>query len=136
MKAKLTVFFEDPYWVGVFEREDEKEYQVARAIFGSEPTDAELYEFLQANYHKLEFSRSFQGEIQLERKVNFKRKQREVRKQAKENGIGTKAQQAIKQVMEESKKERKQDSRQQRREEEKLKFVLKQEKKKEKQKGH
>ncbi|HNE06441.1 MAG TPA: YjdF family protein [Anaerolineales bacterium] len=136
MKAKLTVFFEDPYWVGVFEREDEKEYQVARAIFGCEPTDAELYEFLQANYHKLEFSRSFQGEIQVERKVNFKRKQREVRKQAKENGIGTKAQQAIKQVMEESKKERKQDSRQQRREEEKLKFVLKQEKKKEKQKGH
>ncbi|HND48498.1 MAG TPA: YjdF family protein [Anaerolineales bacterium] len=136
MKAKLTVFFEDPYWVGVFEREDEKEYQVARAIFGCEPTDAELYEFLQANYRNLEFSRSFQGEIQLERKVNFKRKQREVRKQANENGIGTKAQQAIKQVMEESKKGRKRDVRQQRREEEKLKFVLKQEKKKEKQKGH
>ena len=136
MKAKLTVFFEDPYWVGVFEREDEKEYQVARAIFGCEPTDAELYEFLQANYRNLEFSRSFQGEIQLERKVNFKHKQREVRKQANENGIGTKAQQAIKQVMEESKKGRKRDVRQQRREEEKLKFVLKQEKKKEKQKGH
>ena len=136
MKAKLTVFFEDPYWVGVYEREDEKEYQVARAIFGCEPTDAELYEFLQANYRNLEFSRSFQGEIQLERKVNFKRKQREVRKQANENGIGTKAQQAIKQVMEESKKGRKRDVRQQRREEEKLKFVLKQEKKKEKQKGH
>ena len=136
MKAKLTVFFEDPYWVGVFEREDEYEYQVARTIFGSEPTDAELYEFLQANYLNLEFSRSFNGEIQMEGKVNFKRMQREVRKQASEQGVGTKAQQAMKQVMEETKKERKQDTRQQRRKKEKLKFELKQAEKKEKQKGH
>lgn len=136
MQAKLTVFFEDPYWIGVFEREDISGYQVSRVVFGSEPTDAELYEFIKSEYRNLKFGKPIAGQVKIERKKNFKRMQREVRKQVMEQGVGTKAQQAMKQALAETKQERRQDSRKRNREEERLQFELRQQKKKEKHKGH
>jgi hypothetical protein len=62
--------------------------------------------------------------------------QREVRKEAYEEGIGTKAQQAIKLQTELNKKERQGKSREKLEQEKLLKFQRKQEKKKEKHRGH
>ena len=136
MEGKLTVYFEDPYWIGIFEREDETGYRVSRVVFGSEPTDAELYEYIQQNYRNLDFSKPLKNQIRIERKKNFKRMQREVRKEVYEEGVGTKAQQAMRLQMELNKKERQVKSREKRREEEAIKFKVRQEKKKEKRKGH
>ena len=36
-KAGLTVFFEGPFWVGVFERVEDGRLSVCRVVFGSEP---------------------------------------------------------------------------------------------------
>ena len=44
MKTSLTVFFEDPFWVGVVERIDEGKYSVCKVTFGAEPTEAALWE--------------------------------------------------------------------------------------------
>ena len=41
-EAKLTVYFDEPFWVGVFEELDGKRLSVCRVVFGSEPTDAEI----------------------------------------------------------------------------------------------
>ncbi len=136
MEGKLTVYFEDPYWIGIFEREDETDYRVSRVMFGSEPTDAELYEYIQQNYRNLDFSRPLKNQVRIERKKNFKRMQREVRKEVYEEGVGTKAQHAMRLQMELNKKERQVKSREKRREEEAIKFKVRQEKKKEKRKGH
>jgi hypothetical protein len=136
MEGKLTVFFEDPFWVGVFEREDESGYCVSRVVFGSEPTDVELYEYIQREYAHLIFSRPIKEHIRIVRKKNFKRIQREVRKEAYEDGIGTKAQQAMKLQMELNKKEHQTVSRERREEEKSLRFQVKQEKKKQKHRGH
>jgi hypothetical protein len=136
MEGKLTVYFEDPYWIGIFEREDEADYRVSRVVFGSEPTDAELYEYIQQNYRNLDFSKPLKNQVRIERKKNFKRMQREVRKEVYEEGVGTKAQQAMRLQMELNKKERQVKSREKRREEEAIKFKVRQEKKKEKRKGH
>lgn len=38
----LTVFFDDPFWVGVFERADGGRLSVCRVVFGAEPRDAEV----------------------------------------------------------------------------------------------
>ena len=37
--GKLTVFFEDPFWVGVFERISEGRLSVCKVTFGAEPKD-------------------------------------------------------------------------------------------------
>jgi hypothetical protein len=136
MEGKLTVYFEDPFWVGVFERNDETGYRVSRVVFGPEPTNAELLDYIKREYKNLDFGKRIEDQVRIVRKKNFKRMQREVRKEVYEEGIGTKAQQAMKLQMELSKTERQVDSREKRREEEELKFKLRQEKKKEKHRGH
>ena len=35
MKTSLTVFFEDPFWVGVFERVDDGKLSVCKVTFGA-----------------------------------------------------------------------------------------------------
>ncbi len=136
MEGKLTVFFEEPFWVGVFEREDETGFRVSRVVFGAEPTDVELYEYIQHEYRSLDFSKPIKNQVKIVRKKNFKRMQREVRKTIYAEGVGTKAQQAMKLQTELNKKERQVQSREQREEEKALKFRIEQEKKKEKRRGH
>ena len=42
--VKLTVFFEGPFWVGVFERVSEGKLTVCKVTFGAEPKDGEVWE--------------------------------------------------------------------------------------------
>ena len=46
VKGKLTVFFEEPFWVGVFERYENGKISVAKVTFGAEPKDYDVYEFV------------------------------------------------------------------------------------------
>ena len=39
MKSSLTVLFEDPFWVGIFERIDDGKLSVCKVTFGAEPKD-------------------------------------------------------------------------------------------------
>ena len=55
--VKLTVLFNDPFWIGVFEIEDKNLYMVSKATFGCEPNDTEVYEFIIKYYYKLRFSK-------------------------------------------------------------------------------
>ncbi|MBQ6554630.1 MAG: YjdF family protein [Firmicutes bacterium] len=131
----LTVFFDDPFWVGVFERTENGSLSVCRAVFGTEPKDYEVYEFIQCNFYKLRFSRAI-GVESRKKADNPKRRQRNAKKQLESSGIGTKAQQALKKQQEENKIQRKQISCDLREEEAKRRFMLKQEKRREKHKGH
>jgi hypothetical protein len=42
----MTVFFEDPFWAGVFERTENRKPSVAKVTFGAEPKDYEVLEFI------------------------------------------------------------------------------------------
>ena len=44
VSGKLTVFFEDPFGVGVFERIEDGRLSVAKVTFGTEPKDYEVQE--------------------------------------------------------------------------------------------
>ena len=46
VSGKLTVFFEEPFWVGVFECVANGKLSVCKVTFGAEPKDYEVYEFL------------------------------------------------------------------------------------------
>ena len=48
MEGKLTVYFEDPFWVGVFERVEEGKLSVCKVTFGAEPKDYFIFGLCQA----------------------------------------------------------------------------------------
>ncbi len=135
MKTSLTVFFEDPFWVGVFERADGGKLSVCKVTFGAEPKDYDVWEFVLRHYDELVFSPAVETEM---RQIadNPKRRLRNVRKQTERSGIGTKSQQALQMQREEMKKEHRQNSREQRDVEAQRRFDMKQMKKKEKRRGH
>ena len=132
--GSLTVFFEEPFWVGVFERISEGRLSVCKVTFGAEPKDYEVYDFLLKNYNRLRFSPAVEAEVR-EIGRNPKRIQREVHRQIQSTGIGTKSQQALKLQQEQLKTERKTVSREQREAEKQRQFELKQQKRKEKHRG-
>ena len=134
VSGKLTVCFEEPFWVGVFERISEGKLSVCKVTFGAEPKDYEVYDFVLKNYYQLRFSPAVAADVK-EVGHNPKRIQREVQKQVKNIGIGTKSQQALKLQQEQLKMERKTVSRKQREAQKQRQFKLKQQKKKEKHRG-
>ena len=135
VSGKLTVYFEEPFWVGIFERIEDGKLSVAKVTFGAEPKDYEVQEYVQKYYFSLKFSPAVDTVVK-DIKRNPKRIQRETKKQMQEIGIGTKSQQALKLQHEQNKQERKVRS-QEKKEAEKLRmFELKQQKKREKHKGH
>lgn len=135
MKASLTVYFEDPFWIGVFERIDEGKLSACKVTFGAEPRDYDVLEFVLQHYNELVFSPAVETRTR-EMADNPKRRLRNARKQAEKSGIGTKAQQALKLQREEMKTERRQISREQRDAEAHRRFEMRQMKKKEKRRGH
>ena len=132
---RLTVYFEDPFWVGAFERIEHGKISVTKVTFGAEPKDYEIQEFILKNYYNLQFSPTLDTVVK-EAKKNPKRMQREVKKQMQEKGIGTKSQQALKLQQEQNKLVRKERKRERKEEEALRRFTLKQQKKREKHKGH
>lgn len=100
--GKLTVYFEEPFWVGVFECIDSGKLSVCKITFGAEPKDCEVWDFVLKNYGKLKFSPSVSATVK-EKAVNPKRLQREVKKQISACGIGTKSQQALQLLHEKNK---------------------------------
>ena len=130
----LTVFFEDPFWVGVVERIAEGSLSASKITFGAEPKDYEVYDWLLKNYYRLRFSPAVKAEAKKEH-TNPKRRQREARMQTAVSGIGTKSQQALSLQHEQLKEERKIRTREQKEAEKEARFELKQQKRKEKHRG-
>lgn len=135
-KARLIVFFEDPFWVGICEREGDGLYEVCKITFGAEPEEAEVYDFILQSWHQLSFSPSLKIASTIDKHINPKRRQRLVKKQVLDHGVGTKAHQALKIQYDERKKERQILSRQEREAQKERQFALHQLKRKEKLKGH
>lgn len=133
--SKLTVFFEEPFWIGIIEIENDGNFAVCKITFGAEPKDYEVYDFLLTNWQALRFSPSFEVNAMDERRINPKRRQRIIKNQLQDFGVGTKAQQALKLQQEQGKLARKTRSREQKEVEKVRQFTLRQEKRKEKHRG-
>lgn len=134
-KIGITVFFEDPFWVGIFERLTDGGLSVCKVTFGAEPKDCEVWRYILKHYYTLKFGTDVQTEI---RKCadNPKRRQRAAKKLLKGSGIGTKSQQILKAQHVENKIERRRKSKQQREAEAEHQYALRQQKRKEKRRGH
>lgn len=131
----LTLFHDGQFYVGIFERREGKQLSACRVVFGAEPKDGEIMDFLNKDFRRLSFS----PKVKEERKplpVNPKRLQREIARQVNSIGTSTKSQQALQLQREQNKAVRQEKSRRQREEERRAAYRLRQEKKKEKHRGH
>lgn len=131
----LTVFFDEPFWVGVYERTENGKLEVCRVVFGAEPKDYTVYEYFLSNYTKLTFSPPVEMSNQIYAHPNPKRAQRAISKTLTQQGVSTKAQQTIKLQQEQGKFERKSRHKKCLEEEKQRRFDLRQEKKHEKHRG-
>ena len=135
-RIELTVFFEDPFWVAVCERRHENFYEVARHVFGDEPSNPEIYNFILHELGTLNFSHPLRLEnTPSGRRVNPKRRQREARRETDHPQAGTRSQAALQQQWEACKKERQAVSKLDREAAKQRKFDLKQLKRKQKHSG-
>jgi hypothetical protein len=136
---KATIFFDRRYWVGTFERVDKEGYSVARHIFGKEPTDPEVYEFVLAHYQELKFGEPREFTLEIKR-MNPKRVQREVRREMQRvketEKPSTFAQDYMREELEKKKLQKKKESSAEKQARKDEQFSLKQQKRKEKHRGH
>ncbi len=136
MVAIFIVYFEGPFWVGVLESEDEGRLVVARQVFGSEPSNPELLEFMLYRFSEMPRSRPRESQCPLPRAAaNPKRAQREARR-AQAKPPSTRSQAALSAALEEGKSERRAISRADRRLEAERRFELRTEKRKRRRDGH
>ncbi|MEK4030922.1 YjdF family protein [Pseudobacillus sp. FSL P4-0506] len=106
---KLTISYNGQFYVGIIEVVSQNTLKAYRYIFGAEPKEQEIMDFV--NKDLLRFiERHDQKGITIQqdapRKVNPKRLQRMVAKEMKQSGISTKAQEAIKEEYAQRKKEK------------------------------
>lgn len=78
--GRLIVFFEDPFWVGVFERIENGRLSAAKVTFGAEPKEPELLIYLLRHYYRLQFSPAVETAVKPAHR-NSKRAQREAGRQ-------------------------------------------------------
>ena len=135
--CKLTVRFEEPFWIGLVECEDGGSYSVAKHVFGAEPTTSEVFDFIRDHWNDLRFTHEVQIEVRESKRINPKRLRRMIEKEMRSAvGRGTKAQQALSEQREAAAEVGKALSRQQREERKREQFAKRRAKRKQKHRGH
>lgn len=136
MNAIFTVYFENPFWVGILESENEGSLIVARHVFGREPTNAELLHFMLYQYADMPRHKGKTG-VGGSRgmHVNPKRAQREARHEQSRQ-VSTKAQAALSNAIEDRKVEHAIIAREERRALDEYRFEIRSEKRKRRHAGH
>ena len=115
VKVTMTVLFEEPFWIGIYEREDGESYQATKILFGAEPKGLEVQEYLLKNVYRLSFGTG---------------------KKSRLSDRQTRAQQAIQAQREERKIQKRIIRKEDKLAEKKERFLQKQQKKREKHRGH
>ncbi len=80
ISGKLTVFFENPVWVGIFENFENDNLSVCKVAFGSEPKEYKIYDFILKKFYNLRFSNEMKSNLR-EKAKNPKRRQQEIKKE-------------------------------------------------------
>jgi hypothetical protein len=136
----VTVMFDPPFWIILFESVEKGKYSVAREVIGtSEPTSAEIILFFdRLDFKKVRYTTPVEGEKAQSNKINFKKMQKKAKKATEQSDykhIYSKAHEELKKQQEQNQQERKSINRERRDEEKEQKFELKQQKKKQKLRG-
>lgn len=135
IEIKITVFFEDPFWVCFYERINENILEVCKITFFCEPKDYDIYYYLIRNYDNLKFSPFVEVELKSYKKISYKKMQKQVKKSFEKSSVGTKSMQALKLLYDENKNIKGKICKKEKEEYEKKKYEIKVQKRKNKHKG-
>lgn len=106
---KLTIYYDGQFYIGLIENISENKYKAYRYVFGNEPKDHEVLDFVNKNLFDF-IKNDKHGGIPIKqdkvKKINPKRLQRKVAKELKKPSISTKAEEALKAEFELRKKEK------------------------------
>lgn len=134
---KLTILFNGQFWEGVVETNRDGCFKAGRHIFGSEPKDSEVLDFVNHLAFKLLERSNSSVEVGTveEKKLNPKRLAREVSKEMSVRGISTMAQETLQREQDLHKKEKKVVSKAEKEEEKEQKRLIARQKAKERHRG-
>ena len=136
IRACFTVYFDDPFWKGVYERKDCDHFEVVQFTFGAMPEDADVLKLVLMS-HQLDWFCEISDDIQLKKQnLNPKRKQKQVIREMQRQGIGTKSQQALSRMREEDHQQAKILAKERKLAQEQYQYAIKVRKRKEKHRGH
>ena len=135
VSSTLTVYHDGQFWVGLAEHVEGGRHDVARIVFGAEPSDEEILRFVVNKWAKLSFFGHDPTEASKSAK-NPKRRAREAAKALKRPAVSTKAQQALAAQREAMKRESAQARIQRRADEAETRFEQRKLKRKQKHRGH
>lgn len=143
---KLTVYFDGSFWYGLIEYHSiHEEYRACRHLFGKEPKDVEVMEFVARDLPKLISNNERRlantkgnslKELPTQKKLNPKRMQRSINKEKRKPVVSTKAQLTISAARSETKAAKKVLSKEKKEQMQAERFAQKQAKKLQKRKGH
>lgn len=94
VSSTLTVYHDGQFWVGLAEHVEDGRYGVARIVFGAEPSNEEILQFVTSKWAKFAFFGDEATETSKPAK-NPKRRARKAAKALKRPVVSTKAQQAL-----------------------------------------
>lgn len=134
VSTTLTLYHDGQFWVGIVEHIEYGRLGAARIVFGAEPSDAEVLQFVIERWHTLLFPGNQDATIQPAAK-NPKRRQREAMRALRQPTACTKAQAALAVQRETAKQEAIQLRKQKRDEEKQKRFDQRAEKRREKRRG-
>lgn len=135
VSSTLVVCFDGQFWVGYVEHVEDGLLSSCRIIFGAEPSNEKILEFVLREWTRLPLNPTVTCEVK-GMACNPKRRQRQVAKELKRRGPSTKAQIALAEQREAQARENIAHEKQRREEKRRLHFEQKQQKAKKKRRGH
>lgn len=135
VSSTLTVCFDGQFWVGIVERVEDGALSSCRVVFGSEPSNEEVLDFVLREWVRLPLGPAVACEERAMAR-NPKRRQRQAARELKKRGPSTKARLALAEQREALAREAATSNKERREEERRLRFKQKQKKAKEKKRGH
>ncbi len=138
IKADFTVLFDGQFWVGYYTRHERGESQIARYVFGAEPSLAEIAQLVcSREWTRLRLLPAHTTNLGSEALAgNPKRRQREAAKASRGHGGATKSQEAYKEALAGPKAEAKSSRRVRRAEAAERQWQRRVEKHRDKHRGH
>ncbi len=131
----LKVYYEETFWVGVFERIENQQFSVFKIIFGLEPQDQDIYRMILKQYQSFVFSPPIDHAVKVH-KMNPKKKQRMIHREVSSVHMSTQSQRALSLQYEQMKVLQKHQKSQTKMKTKEKQYQLKQQKKKQKHRGH
>jgi len=135
VSSVFTVFFEDPFWVGILEENYDGEKYMGKHIFGAEPSNSDLLQFCAHGFEKIKKIKVSEADVET-KKVNYKKSIYKAKKTQEKVGVGTKSQKLFKVAFEETMKIKEKEKKIEELLDKEEKYQKKLKKKLEKKKGH